>query len=149
MHQEYDLEWDQLLCLLFGIVWHSDLDVGISTSGFPTWRCRDFAAMARIIYDDRISALDARVVRETAKIFQDSRSRRRFVFENDNMILGNAKSILEIGRHRSSVGHCTTERPDIFGFVLVNTNDQSIQACAEKQAEKQYLSKKGRFRELI
>jgi hypothetical protein len=53
------------------------------------------------------------------------------------MILGNAESILKIGRHRSTVGHCTTERPDIFGFVVVNTDDQSIQACAEKQAEKQ------------
>jgi hypothetical protein len=63
------------------------------------------------------------------------------------MILGNAKSILKIGRHRSSVGHCTTERPDICGFVLVNTNDQTIQACAEKCAKKQYLIRKERFKE--
>jgi hypothetical protein len=99
--------------------------------------------MAGVKYDDRISTLDARVVRETAKIFQDSRSRRRFVFEKRNMFLGNAQLVLKIGRHRSSVGHCTTERPNIFGFVLVNTNDQTIQACAEKCAEKPCLIRKG------
>jgi hypothetical protein len=99
--------------------------------------------MAGIKYDDRISALDERVVGEIAKIFEDSRPRRRFVFENRNMILGNAKSILKIGCEGSSVGHRTTERPDTIRFVRVDTYDQSEQRCAEKQ----YLSRKGRFKE--
>jgi hypothetical protein len=95
--------------------------------------------MAGVEYDDRISALDERVVREIAKIFEDSRPRRRFVFENHNMILGNAKSMLKIGCERSSVGHRTTERPDTIRFVPVDTYDQSEQRCAEKQ----YLSREG------
>jgi hypothetical protein len=88
--------------------------------------------MAGIKYDDRISALDERVVREIAKIFEDSRPRRRFVFENHNMILGNAKSILKTGYERLSVGHCTTKRPDTIRFVPVDTDDHSEQRCAEK-----------------
>jgi hypothetical protein len=59
------------------------------------------------------------------------------------MILGNAKSILKIGYERSSVCHCTTERPDIFRFVRVDTYDQSERGCAEKQ----YLSRNRRFKE--
>ena len=72
------------------------------------------AAMAGIKYDDRISMLDARVVCETAKNFEDGHPHRRFIFENHNMTLGNAKLILKIGRHCSSVGHCITESLDIF-----------------------------------
>ena len=81
--------------------------------------------MAGVKYDNRISGSDARVVRETAKFFEDSCPRRRFVFENYNMILRNAKLILKIGRQRSSVGYCTAERLDIFRFICVDTYDQS------------------------
>ena len=116
------------------VIWHRELDGGIQTPGIPAWRCSCFTPVASIKNDDRIAKLDARVVREVAKLSEDISPRRRFVFENRNVLPRDAQLFLKILRNCSSIVHCTSERPNTIGFISVDTYAQSKEVLAEKQS---------------